>query len=191
MSVFCDNPNEVLAESIDLNSADLESDILSLVSKIVEEDLLKLDYSIQHLSGGNTNILYRLMPPSPSPSSSSSCKRGYVIRLYGMGTEDFIDRTIENIIFSELSKAQISPPFIGLFLNGRVEGYLNARALSPDEFSLLPIGRSIAQTLANFHHIQIKNIDQTMGLWKKLHVFFSLAQGSHEAPPPLHLIPLL
>jgi ethanolamine kinase len=177
MSVFCDNPNEVLDESVDLNSSDLESQVLSVVSKIVHQDLVKLNYQIEHLSGGNTNILYRVFSPSLHDQNDEQAKCQYVIRLYGIGTEDFIDRSTENIIFSALSKAGISPPFVGLFNNGRVEGYINARSLSPDEFSLLPIGRSIAQTLANFQNTKIDDIDHTLGLWKKLHVFFSLAQG--------------
>jgi ethanolamine kinase len=174
MSVFCNNPNEVLNETVDLASENLETQVLSVVSKIVHQDLVKLNYQIVHLSGGNTNILYHVFPSGDENDGES--RDQYVIRLYGIGTEDFIDRSTENIIFSALSKAGISPPFIGLFTNGRVEGYLNARSLSSDEFSLVPIGRSIAQTLANFHHTII-DIDRTVGLWKKLHLFFSLAQG--------------
>jgi hypothetical protein len=40
----------------------LETQVLSVVSKIVHQDLVKLNYQIVHLSGGNTNILYHAFP---------------------------------------------------------------------------------------------------------------------------------
>jgi hypothetical protein len=176
MAMFANNPNEVLEESIalDQGTEQLESQILTAIGRLTHRNIQEMNYKIEHLSGGNTNILYRV-------SSNDLTHDQYVIRLYGIGTEDFIDRSAENLIFAELSKAGISPPFIGLFQNGRVEGYLQARSLHPDEFSEIPMARSIAKALANFHHIAIESIDQSVGLWKKLHVFLSLAQGNQAS----------
>lgn len=169
MASFFNNPHEILNETIDLTCNDIEDRILDVIGKIVHKDMNEFNYKVQHLSGGNTNILYRVF-------SEDNNQDQYVIRLYGIGTEDFIDRSVENLIFSELSKAGISPPFVGLFTNGRVEGYLNARSLSPDEFSYPPIARSIARSLAGFHLTAI-DIDRSVGLWNKVHIFFRLAQG--------------
>jgi hypothetical protein len=169
-SVYANNPDAVLDYLVDFSPENLVSNIIEVVRKIVEEekDLSETNFEVKHLSGGNTNILYHVC--------SEDKIHQYIVRLYGIGTEDFIDRRMENVIFSELSKSGISPAFIGQFKNGRVEGYLNARPLLPDEFALLPIGRSIARSMANLQGISI-DIEKSVGLWKKIHVFFSLAQG--------------
>ena len=44
-----------------------------------------------------------------------------------------MDRNKENVIFSSLSKAGVSPVFYGLFENGRVEGFLDRRTLDFSE----------------------------------------------------------
>jgi ethanolamine kinase len=175
LAMYRNNPNEILQESIalDQETEQLERQILDVIRQLIQRDILDINYKIEHLSGGNTNILYRV-------SADDLSHDQYVIRLYGIGTEDFIDRSAENLIFSELSKAGISPPFIGLFKNGRVEGFIQARSLHPDEFSEIRMVRSIAKALANFHGLTIDTIDQSVGLWKKLNLFFSLAQGEND-----------
>lgn len=171
MSIYSNNPLIKLDYIVDYNPENLSNNIIEVIKQIITyKDYNNINFKVEHLTGGNTNILYLITPEVTNEIEQ------YIVRLYGLGTEDFIDRQIENTIFAELSKSGISPKFLGLFSNGRVEGYINARSLSPDEFSDIPIGRSIAKAMANFQHISI-DIDRNVGLWNKLHVFFSLAKG--------------
>ena len=130
MSIFLDNPHESLDLSAEQGRGEdeLHHSLKNIVSKIVVgwDKACYSDISIEKLTGGISNLLFLVAWHS---------KEKVIVRLYGQGTEKFIDRSLENVIFSELSKNEYSPRFLGLFEGGRVEGYLQARALDPDEFS--------------------------------------------------------
>lgn len=193
MNNYRNNPFLTYNYTVDYTINNLKLSIINLIKELIfnNKNINENNFEVIHLTGGNTNILYRvylkninelnefndeIKENNENIIENIDINQQYIVRLYGLGTEDFIDRKMENIIFAELSKSKISPPFLGLFNNGRVEGYLNARSLDPDEFALLPIGRAIAKAMANLQSISI-DIDKNVGLWNKLHVFFSLAQG--------------
>lgn len=127
---------------------------------------------IEPLTGGITNVLFKLTPVSPGPPI-------VIVRLFGEGTELFVDRDIENVVFSELSRLEMgSPIFYGLFENGRVEGYLEARAVTPEEMHDPRIYRRIASAVARLHSQgpQIRGLGcSDLALFPKMRRFFALA----------------
>jgi thiamine kinase-like enzyme len=72
------------------------------------------EITITKLTGGLTNILYSVKPLK----SVQKNEEPVVIRIFGSGTSEIIDRQTENLIFSRLSQSKFGPPFYGLFENG-------------------------------------------------------------------------
>jgi hypothetical protein len=63
-------------------------------------------------------------------------------------------------------------------LNGRVEGYINARAFNPDEMSATVYYPKIATALALLHNQDIPELGVNDDwLWEKVALFFKLAEG--------------
>lgn len=128
---------------------------------------------IEPLTGGITNVLFKLTPTLAAGPPT------VIVRLFGEGTELFVDRDIENVVFSELSRLEMgSPIFYGLFENGRVEGFLDSRALAPEEMHDPRIYRRIASAVAMLHsqgsHIRGLDCSQ-LALFPKMRRFFALA----------------
>ena len=103
------------------------------------------------MSGGNTNVLYKVDSPKLQES--------VVVRVFGIGTESFIDRAAENSALCQLSEAGIAPSFHGLFENGRIEGYIEGRDLRPEELPLPKVMSAVAKQLAALHRRPIRLID--------------------------------
>ena len=69
-----------------------------------------------------------------------------------------IDRERENSLFAQLSKLGFAPGYLGRFTNGRVEGYMEARPLEPEEMGLISpvdISGMIARELARMHSMEV------------------------------------
>lgn len=100
-----------------------------------------------------------------------------IFRLFGAGTAQFIDRSVENIVFSTLSQLEIGPIFYGLFLNGRIEGYLDARALSPPEMADSNVLPLVASACARLHNQNNIKISHSIISWHKVETFFDLSKS--------------
>jgi ethanolamine kinase len=80
-------------------------------------------------------------------------------------------------VFAHLSKSGFAPTYYGRFTNGRVEGWLDARPLEPEE-----MGQSsptnflslIGKELGKLHLMDLPE-DPAPALWKKINVFEHLA----------------
>jgi len=126
------------------------------------------DMEIAPLTGGITNQLYLV--------NLRPLKTKVIVRVFGEGTDEFLDRRVENVIFANLSSTGIGPKFYGLFGNGRVEGYLPSRALTPEETKRFEYIPAIARSVAQFHSQSIDGIPPDLCLWRMLDKFLSLAQ---------------
>jgi ethanolamine kinase len=113
------------------------------------------DVSIQRISGGLTNQLYRV----------GSC----LVRIFG--AEGMIDRDIENAVYASLSQQGLAPPYFGRFANGRVEGWLNMRPLTVQELPLYakPIAAAVGVMHSSFQlPTSLKEYHNTPALWTQL-----------------------
>ncbi|KAI9909574.1 hypothetical protein PsorP6_014825 [Peronosclerospora sorghi] len=133
------------------------------------------DISIKIIVGGITNRLYRLTWRNKVHINENV--PSVLVRLYGDHTEEFIDRSIENMLFAKLSKRGFAPTYYGRFTNGRIEGWLDARPLEPEEMSQTkPINylQMIGKELGLMHVMDILE-DRAPVLWTKLERFEKLA----------------
>jgi len=139
--------------------------------------------TVKTISGGLTNMLYLVKHCQQFDTSASTAAspKHVVVRLYGTGTSEYIDRNTENVVFAKLSIAGVGPAFHGLFLNGRVEGYLPATPLE----SSLEMGRGdifpqIAAATAQLHLVDIPEVLTENWLWSKTQQFLSLSARAYS-----------
>lgn len=171
LNIFLNNPKVVLPNSVHIHSSipQLHEEMKFIVKKIVESfsDSSDNEIEIHPLLGGITNLLYVV----------SSINKGdkVILRVFGHGTSSFINREEENTVFSALSRLSVGPKFLGLFQNGRVESFLNARALNPHEISNHTIFPHIAKALAKLHYQEIAEIPHEVSGWNKISKFIKIA----------------
>ena len=93
------------------------------------------------VTGGITNTLYRASLHPPLPASP------VLIRVFGPSTEQVIDRLTEAVLVVALSKARFGVRLLGHFSNGRLEQWLDARALQWHEMPAMAaaIGAKIGE----------------------------------------------
>jgi hypothetical protein len=102
----------------------LHTDIKESVKHVIKDwDYSDQEVSISSLKGGITNLLYTLTP-------THQADKTVIVRVYGEGTSLFVDRALENTVFSTLSELGVGPKFYGTFKNGRVEGFCDAKVLN-------------------------------------------------------------
>lgn len=218
MSAFADQNHRILPVKIEITHDEekLTRDIKSLVQEMLSFSAEETEsLSVSPLTGGITNRLY-LVENAMRPDYH------VIVRFFGEGTHEFIDRNAENMVFAALSDKHFGPRFEGLFENGRVEGYLHARCVLPAEMSQPAVMRQVAHVVQRLHSFHLphffayqhgwqmtssppayrrpslnnKNINSSAvaplpvtaehthanraepWVWKKIHLFFSLALGT-------------
>ncbi|KAG7382207.1 Ethanolamine kinase [Phytophthora pseudosyringae] len=175
--VYLNNSNACLDYAVGAGGADEFDDAKHVVKQICPdwEDASNDDISVKIIVGGITNRLYRLMWGDKS----------VLVRLYGDHTEEFIDRSIENMLFALLSERGFAPTYYGRFKNGRIEGWLDARPLEPEEMGQTkPVNylQMIGRELGVMHVMDIPE-DRTPVLWTKIERFEKLALGIELEDP--------
>ena len=101
------------------------------------------DYSLEELADGATNKLYK--------SIILSTGLIVLLRLYGEGTESFIDRQAEVKIIKFLVETGSFPAFYGVFPGGVAYGYIEGNALATSQLSLPEVWTKIATRMAFWH----------------------------------------
>ena len=136
------NPSAVCDYSITFENR--EESVVEAVRRVIPswKSAVTADTKLTTLTGGITNTMYLLKWKEES----------VIVRLFGENTELIIDRNAENKLFAALAKLGMGcPTFHGLFKNGRVEGALNARSITPDEMKQPYVYRRVAAAAARFH----------------------------------------
>lgn len=173
-SKYFNNPKlqSHLTVSIDLGSpaSKFYETMRGVINEIIptSSSISLQDIEIAPLTGGITNQLYLV--------NLRPLKTKVIVRVFGEGTSEFLDRRVENVIFANLSSTGIGPKFYGLFGNGRIEGYLPSRALTPEETKQPKYIPAIARTVAQFHSQVIDGIPNELCLWRMLDKFLALAE---------------
>ena len=174
MSIYYNNPRLTCPMSVDisLDSGIVDCCVKSVVKAIVPDpwsDLNDDDITVTTLTGGITNALYLVKHEINDIE--------VLVRVFGQGTEDIIDRNIENVVFSSLSGIEHfkTPKFFGLFENGRVEEFIrDSVTLTPENLSEAPYFSVIAEVLASFATVHL-DISKENILWRTIEKFFQLA----------------
>ncbi|KAG1334374.1 putative ethanolamine kinase [Cocos nucifera] len=96
------------------------------------------------------------------------------VRLYGPNTDLVIDRKRELQALPYLSAAGFGAELLGIFKNGMVQSFINARTLSPSDMSNPKIAAEIAKQLHKFHQVEIPS-PQEPQLWNDIFKFLEKA----------------
>ncbi|GIL68076.1 hypothetical protein Vafri_21390 [Volvox africanus] len=110
-------------------------------------DLGASDMQISRICGGISNLLVKVDPPAPLPAVA--------VKVFGDKTELLIDREAEKGLLLKLNAVGFGAPVVGLFNNGRIEKFLTAKTLTPEEMSHPRFVPHIARRLRAFHDLQI------------------------------------
>jgi choline/ethanolamine kinase len=101
------------------------------------------DLKIDRVSGAMTNAVFFV---------TTGSKR-MLLRVYGVGCDQILDRDKELDWLSRLSQLHIGPKLLGTFGNGRFEEYLPSTTLTKDDIRQAPISAEIASRLHQLHSI--------------------------------------
>ncbi|KAF3453676.1 hypothetical protein FNV43_RR04117 [Rhamnella rubrinervis] len=131
----------------------------------------KLDdscFSVDTVSGGITNLLLKVAVKEEDGN--------YVpvtVRLFGPNT-DYINRERELQAIKYLSTAGFGASLLGVFGNGMVQSFINARTLTPLDMRTPKLAAEIAKQLRKFHEVEVP-ISREPLLWIDLVKFFEKA----------------
>lgn len=100
------------------------------------------------------------------------------VRLYGPNTDLVIDRQREMLALPHLSAAGFGAELLGLFENGMVQSFINARTLSHPDMSQPKIAAEIARQLRKFHQVEIPGCREPQ-LWNDINKFLEKAKTLH------------
>jgi ethanolamine kinase len=136
---------------------------------------------VEIVTGGITNSLYKVSYKSYQA----------LVRVFGQKTEILIDRDLDNFTFAFLGDLGIGPKCFGIFANGRVEEWMDARPLSPPEMSQtspMDFVSGIARQLAVFHQIAFPAACKEPSLWQVSRHTFGLASQNAYVTVQLQLL---
>ncbi|KAI8565591.1 hypothetical protein RHMOL_Rhmol03G0272000 [Rhododendron molle] len=132
----------------------------------------KLDnshFSVETISGGITNLLLKV-----SVREANGNVVSMTVRLYGPNTEYVIDRERELQAIGYLSAAGFGAKLLGVFGNGMVQSFINARTLTPSDMRKPKLAAKIAKQLRSFHQVEIPGSKEPQ-LWIEIFKFFQKA----------------
>lgn len=76
-----------------------------------------------------------------------------LLRVYGPHVENLIDREVELDVLARLYRRHIGPKLLGIFQNGRLEKFLNAKALTKQEIRIPEVSVQIAKRMRELHDL--------------------------------------
>ncbi|XP_034223140.1 probable ethanolamine kinase isoform X2 [Prunus dulcis] len=178
------NAMEVAKQTSDCSTSQIHSSSLSvdpslplshITPLIIElcKDLFKKwsnlensHFSVETVSGGITNLLLKVTVKEDNGNDVS-----VTVRLYGPNTEYVINRERELQSIKYLSAAGFGANLLGVFGNGMVQSFINARTLIPSDMRNPKLAAEIAKQLCRFHQVEIPGSKEPQ-LWNDLLKFF-------------------
>ncbi|CAL5443274.1 unnamed protein product [Camellia sinensis] len=167
--------SEILSSSL---TVDHTLSLPQMTPRIIElcKDLFKkwseLDnshFSVETVSGGITNLLLKV-----SVREENGNIINMTVRLYGPNTEYVINRERELQAIRYLSAAGFGAKLLGVFGNGMVQSFINARTLTPPDMRKPKLAAEIAKQLRKFHQVEIPGSKEPQ-LWHDAFKFFQKA----------------
>ncbi|KAL5975308.1 hypothetical protein ACLOJK_031987 [Asimina triloba] len=119
-------------------------------------------FAVETVSGGITNLLLKV-----SVKEDNGNDAFITVRLYGPNTEYVIDRKRELQALPYLSAAGFGAQLLGVFENGMVQSFIDARTLSPTDMTKPKLAAEIARQLHKFHQIAIPGFKEPQ-LWNDI-----------------------
>jgi choline/ethanolamine kinase len=130
--------------------------IATLFSNWVSPKSLQDNLHIERVSGAMTNAVFFVTVGN----------KRMLLRVYGIGCEQILDRNKELDWLSRLSQLNMGPKLLGTFGNGRFEEYLPSTTLTRNDLRLY--SKPIASRLHQLHSIVETfppNTNETLEVW--------------------------
>jgi ethanolamine kinase len=100
------------------------------------------------------------------------------VRRFGDDTEIFIDRAAECTNTIQLNAYGFGAKVLASLTNGRIESYLDAYTLEPDDIRHPLLVPRIAKRLAEYHACNIQHISREPGLWPTISKWYACSWQS-------------
>ncbi|XP_010254375.1 PREDICTED: probable ethanolamine kinase [Nelumbo nucifera] len=167
-----DIPSSSLTVDISLPLPQMKPRIIELCKDMFKKwsQLDESHFSIETVSGGITNLLLKVSVREYSGDDTVT------VRLYGPSTEYVIDRERELKAIRYLSAAGFGAKLLGVFGNGMVQSFINARTLSPSDMRNPKLAAEIARQLCKFHQVEIPGSREPQ-LWNDILKFLEKASA--------------
>ncbi|GAM21073.1 hypothetical protein SAMD00019534_042480 [Acytostelium subglobosum LB1] len=123
--------------------------LASVIRELVDDEFDN-NLTFKSMTGGVTNTLFKC-----TYNNSHQEKKNIIIRLYGKGTENFIDRKSESYIQYLLSGNGVGPKFYGTFKNGCIYGFVEGDQLELTDLANPHILNLIAQESRTWHSLTL------------------------------------
>ncbi|KZV36411.1 putative ethanolamine kinase, partial [Dorcoceras hygrometricum] len=127
------------------------------------------DFTLETVTGGITNQLLKV-----SVKEKGGNVVHMTVRIYGPNTEYVINRERELQAIPFLSAAGFGAKLIGVFGNGMVQSFINARTLTPSDMRKPKLVSKIAKELRRFHEVEVPGSKEPQ-LWIDIFKFFERA----------------
>ncbi|KAG2175585.1 hypothetical protein INT43_001232, partial [Umbelopsis isabellina] len=176
--------NELAPSSHSVPSADDEIDLLSVKGEqlmktaiTVIQKLLPEWNDVEHaeldrVSGAMTNAVFFVTAQNPY--------RRVLLRVYGIGCDQLVDREQELVWLGILSRLGIGALLLGTFANGRVEQYLDCYTLTRDDIRVPKTSCQIARGLYELHaivHSYPNEVNILPELWRNIFNWIPIVQS--------------
>ena len=113
------------------------------------------DARLEPIAGGITNALHKVTPETAVYREGGP--EPVVLRVFGRGTERFLNRETETAALAELNAFGFGAACLGVFNNGRLEPFLaDARPVTIEEMATPSVARAVAQTLRRLHACDVR-----------------------------------
>ncbi|KAL3643188.1 hypothetical protein CASFOL_014003 [Castilleja foliolosa] len=166
-------PSSSLTIDHSLSLTDMKPFIVKLCKDLFKQwsSLDESDFSLETVSGGITNMLLKV-----SVRENDGNVVSMTVRLYGPNTEYVINRGRELQAIPYLSAAGFGAKLLGVFGNGMVQSFINARTLTPSDMRQPKLVAEIARQLRKFHEVEIPGSKEPQ-LWNDIFKFFGRASS--------------
>ncbi|KAI8380196.1 kinase-like domain-containing protein [Blakeslea trispora] len=121
-------------------------ELIQAVSQLIHQlfSISDSNLKLERVSGALTNAVFFV---------TLSNKKRMLLRVYGVGCDQILDRNKELDWLSRLSALHIGPRLLGIFGNGRFEEYLPSTTLTPSDIRTPNVSQQIASRLNQLHSI--------------------------------------
>ena len=141
------------------------------------------DLSIEAVSGGLTNRLFRVLTGAKVADALRACgsPTSVIVRVYGVGTESFIDREREVTLMCKLFHSGLGSPVYSTFANGFVYGFISGRTLETEDMRNPVYGEKIGRLLARWHVGQRVHHEERPDLFLQARTYLSLVPDAYKS----------
>ncbi|KAF6204214.1 hypothetical protein GE061_002554 [Apolygus lucorum] len=142
------------------------------------------DVTVKRLSGGLSNILYHVELNSPEDATRP---KQVLLRLYGQthGEGALENLITESVIFTLLSERKIGPKLFGIFPGGRIEEYLPASPLKPEEMSDPELNPLVAEKVAAVHCMNVPINKEPRWIWDTIQRWLNTIEDTTPSNNPI------